>query len=83
LINCVDRQTADRGLEILSRSTTLPIGVYAHGDGSPDDTDGWKFDRSVGPERYAQQCRKWVDQGANIIGGCCGTNPEYTKQYAD
>jgi 5-methyltetrahydrofolate--homocysteine methyltransferase len=29
------------------------------------------------PARFANLAREWVRAGANIIGGCCGTNPEF------
>ena len=31
----------------------------------------------VDPSRFALFARDWVRAGANIIGGCCGTTPEY------
>ena len=34
---------------------------------------------SMSPEQFAQAMRKLVDAGAAIIGGCCGTNPEYIR----
>ena len=29
------------------------------------------------PERYAEDGRRWLDMGAQIIGGCCGTTPDH------
>jgi 5-methyltetrahydrofolate--homocysteine methyltransferase len=29
------------------------------------------------PEYMAEECRKLLDLGVNIIGGCCGTTPEH------
>ena len=29
----------------------------------------------ITPDRYARKARRWVELGANIIGGCCGTTP--------
>jgi homocysteine S-methyltransferase len=29
------------------------------------------------PARYAQFGQEWLDMGAQIIGGCCGTTPEH------
>lgn len=29
------------------------------------------------PERYAEYGRRWLDMGAQIVGGCCGTTPEH------
>jgi len=29
------------------------------------------------PERYAEYGRRWLEMGAQIIGGCCGTTPDH------
>lgn len=34
---------------------------------------------SMGPEEFQKYVRYLVEHGANIIGGCCGTTPEYIK----
>jgi S-methylmethionine-dependent homocysteine/selenocysteine methylase len=31
----------------------------------------------VSPERMAAEARGWVETGASIIGGCCGTGPDH------
>lgn len=31
------------------------------------------------PEHFAQTARKFAECGARLIGGCCGTTPEYIK----
>ena len=37
---------------------------------------------SMTPERFAAAMRRLVDAGADIIGGCCGTGPEYIELLA-
>ena len=34
----------------------------------------------VSPEDFAAAMEGMLDAGASIIGGCCGTSPEYTRQ---
>ena len=29
-----------------------------------------------------QKARTWVDEGAQIIGGCCGIGPEHIRALA-
>ena len=29
------------------------------------------------PDRYAEYGRRWLDMGAQIVGGCCGTTPDH------
>lgn len=33
------------------------------------------------PDHMAQQIRKVVDAGANIVGGCCGTGPDHVRAF--
>lgn len=34
---------------------------------------------SMGPDAFAAAMMQLVNAGANIVGGCCGTNPEYIR----
>lgn len=36
----------------------------------------------VEPEEYGHLARKWVQQGAHVVGGCCGTTPEHIAAVA-
>ena len=31
----------------------------------------------LGPEAYLQWAQQWVEEGAGIVGGCCGIGPEH------
>ncbi len=85
LVNCVPPEDAARGLEKLAGATELPTGVFAQ-IGS-FDPPSWKFEfhpqfsatEAWPPERYAQTARRWVEAGARVIGGCCGTGPEHVR----
>ena len=35
------------------------------------------------PENFAEEIKYILDAGATIIGGCCGTNPDYIKAVCD
>lgn len=37
---------------------------------------------SMGPEHFADSMKKLVEKGAGVIGGCCGTDPEYIRAVA-
>jgi SAM-dependent methyltransferase len=55
--------------------TDLPLGVYpnlGHLTG-----DRWRFDERIGPAEYAELARGWREEGAQIVGGCCGVSPEH------
>lgn len=47
------------------------------------ETDGkLELRRDLGPEYYAEFAASWIEQGANVIGGCCGTTAEHTRALA-
>ena len=57
----------------IARWTTLPIIVKPNA-GLPDPVTG-AYD--VMPDDFAKYCREMLDSGIRILGGCCGTNPDY------
>ena len=43
----------------------------------------WKFSKLISPADYVEHTKCWVESYAvDIIGGCCGTSPQYTKAIA-
>lgn len=79
-VNCIDIKIANNAVKYLRELTTLPISVYAQGDGGPDDNQGWKFTDKEKQEMYLKAAKQWQEDGAQVIGGCCGTTPEYIKK---
>jgi hypothetical protein len=55
--------------------TDLPLGVY------PNlgylSAAGWRDEAAIGGARYAELALSWREEGAQIIGGCCGVGPEH------
>ena len=52
-----------------------PLGAYPNaGYYAPPN---WVFTDSVTPDDLVRETRGWVDQGASILGGCCGLGPEH------
>ena len=59
--------------EIAARSSG-PLGAY------PEIGDGTAA--TIAPEELAVQARGWIDAGARIVGGCCGTQPAHIRALA-
>jgi S-methylmethionine-dependent homocysteine/selenocysteine methylase len=76
LVNCVPLAFIDRAFEELRAAHAGPIGLYAN-VGHADNQAGWILTDDVLPHAYARQARRWLQQGAAIIGGCCGTTPAH------
>jgi 5-methyltetrahydrofolate--homocysteine methyltransferase len=66
----------------LCENSPLPVSVLPNA-GLPEIKDGQQhYDET--PESFAAQVEHFAnDFGANIVGGCCGTTPEYIKLLVD
>ena len=83
-INCISVANANKLVKQLRTMTDLPIGVYAQGDGDTDDEQGWQFGEEQDKEAaYLLAAKQWREDGAQVIGGCCGTTPSYIQQLAE
>ncbi len=61
-------------------TTSLPVVVQANAGLPRIEHDKTVY--SVSPADYAAAVRPMIDAGATILGGCCGTSPEYIKLLA-
>jgi S-methylmethionine-dependent homocysteine/selenocysteine methylase len=80
LVNCT---AASQTLPFVLRLADLgvPFGAYANA-GRPDEAIGWGAEGSAGATSYAALARLWLDAGATLVGGCCGTGPEHVGALA-
>jgi S-methylmethionine-dependent homocysteine/selenocysteine methylase len=76
--NCAAPSVISSALGQLRGLTDLPIGGYAN-VGQVDDEVGWDPSGALDGEAYAGAAAEWLDLGARVIGGCCGTHPEHTR----
>jgi S-methylmethionine-dependent homocysteine/selenocysteine methylase/SAM-dependent methyltransferase len=74
-INCVPPDHVTGMISWLRDFTDLPLGVY------PNlgylSAAGWRHEASIGGAEYAKLALQWRDEGAQLIGGCCGVGPEH------
>jgi homocysteine S-methyltransferase len=82
-INCVSPRYlsssllhVQSALRVLPGGLSIPVAVYAN-VGFPGGEHSGAFVRDIGPDEYADFAREWSAGGVSIIGGCCGTTPEY------
>ncbi|MFH1085004.1 MAG: homocysteine S-methyltransferase family protein, partial [Chloroflexota bacterium] len=80
--NCGDGPEAVRAaLEAMRTATALPLLAKSNAgipQAGPDGQAVW----DVTPAQLAEQARQFVALGARVVGGCCGTNPEYIAAIA-
>jgi S-methylmethionine-dependent homocysteine/selenocysteine methylase/SAM-dependent methyltransferase len=75
LINCLPIDHVAGMIPWLRDFTELPLGVYPN-LGHLVGRD-WYFDSRVSPDDYARLALEWREEGAQVIGGCCGVMPEH------
>ena len=68
-------------LRELSRHTALPLSAQPNA-GVPRRVGGRNFRYTVDSEYFAQYARRYVEAGAALVGGCCGTTPEHIRAAA-
>jgi S-methylmethionine-dependent homocysteine/selenocysteine methylase len=68
-VNCLPPEAVPPCLGVLQRAN-LPFLVYANliGPGG-----------QLSPPQYARCAKDWIEAGARVVGGCCGTRPEHIR----
>ncbi|HAR36702.1 MAG TPA: hypothetical protein DCR87_07370, partial [Acidobacteria bacterium] len=81
--NCTLNSEQMIGLIKIMRSLTArPLLAQANAGQPQLGPDGSTF-YNQGPVEYASYIPELIRAGARIIGGCCGTTPEYIKKMAE
>ena len=64
----------------MKAATELPIWIQANA-GLPELVDGTTIYRTTAGE-FADQVPALIEAGADFVGGCCGTTPEFIRETA-
>ncbi len=64
-------------VEELLAHASIPV-VLKPNAGLPKAVNG-KTVFDITPEEFAQEIAKLVDKGVRVVGGCCGTTPDYIR----
>jgi S-methylmethionine-dependent homocysteine/selenocysteine methylase/SAM-dependent methyltransferase len=75
LLNCIPPDHVAGMLSWLRDFTDMPLGVYPNLGYFTNA--GWRFETDITGEKYAEMAIGWREEGAQIIGGCCGVGPEH------
>lgn len=79
LVNCVPTRRTEEFLRAIE-GLGVPFGAYANA-GRADPEVGFSADPASCAE-YVAAARVWVDLGASIVGGCCGTGVAQIRDLA-
>jgi S-methylmethionine-dependent homocysteine/selenocysteine methylase len=92
LANCCPPESIEAAMPAIAALPVAVAGGYANtfmpiprdwtldGDGEQDGLLAVRDELDA--KAYAEHAQRWVAAGANLVGGCCGTSPEYIRQLA-
>ncbi|MCI2778486.1 homocysteine S-methyltransferase family protein [Clostridium perfringens] len=76
-INCTGYEEILMALDILKENTNLPIMIKANLGIPKKVGKEFVYDKTL--EEFKNLSKRALEKGVNIIGGCCGTTPEYIR----
>ncbi|MDU6174299.1 MAG: homocysteine S-methyltransferase family protein [Clostridium perfringens] len=76
-INCTEYEEILMALDILKENTNLPIMIKANLGIPKKVGEEFIYDKTL--EEFKNLSKRALEKGVNIIGGCCGTTPEYIR----
>lgn len=80
-INCTGYEEILMALDILKENTNLPIMIKANLGIPKKVGEELVYDKTL--EEFKNLSKKALEKGVNIIGGCCGTTPEYIRAISN
>jgi S-methylmethionine-dependent homocysteine/selenocysteine methylase len=93
LANCCAPESITAALPYLIETGAQYIGGYANTfelipadwELAGEEESDWSLDlrSDLDPDSYAGHVIRWLDEGANVVGGCCGTRPEHIARMSE
>ena len=80
-INCTGYEEILIALDILKENTNLPIMIKANLGIPKKVGEEFVYDKTL--EKFKNLSKRALEKGVNIIGGCCGTTPEYIRAISN
>lgn len=79
LVSIMHTQTGETipALHEVEKHWDGPLGAYPHY--GEFIMPNWQFIDMISPEDFASEAQQWLEAGAQVIGGCCGTGPEHIR----
>ncbi|UCG92596.1 MAG: homocysteine S-methyltransferase family protein [candidate division WOR-3 bacterium] len=79
-INCTMPEVAIEAVAKMATVTNLPLIIKPNA--GKVEVVGTEVHHTISDRGMASYFKRFVQAGANIIGGCCGTSPDYIKAIA-
>lgn len=78
-VNCTAPRHVESLVTELRGTTDKPIVVYPN-SGETWDSHRRCFIGESEAEQFGELAKRWIDAGANLVGGCCRTSPKHIAQ---
>jgi S-methylmethionine-dependent homocysteine/selenocysteine methylase len=75
-----DIKATTEALPIVTKSWAGPVACYP--ENGEWEKPIWRFGE-VTPDMYVSAACHWIDEGVQVVGGCCGIGPEHVGLLAD
>ncbi|MDC0863551.1 homocysteine S-methyltransferase family protein [Candidatus Pelagibacter sp.] len=77
LIAHSDIEVTGQAIKIAKKKFNGVLGAYPNR--GHYEKPHWKFVDNITPSEYLEKAKSWVEDGAQIVGGCCGVGVEEIK----
>ncbi len=83
LIAVMHSEVADTGpgLDAVRAHWSGPLGAYPNSGHFV--MPNWQFVDIISPDNLVAEAKRWVAQGVQVIGGCCGIGPDHIRRLKD
>jgi homocysteine S-methyltransferase len=82
--NCVAAPAVESQIGLLRGLLPDHVRIIAYANiGYADQAGNWVTTDAVEPAQYAEYAQRWIEAGATIVGGCCGTTPQTIQAIAE
>ena len=69
-----DLKVSSEAVKKIRKNHDGVVGVYPNA--GYWEKPAWKFEDQITPKVFQNEAKRWVSDGAQIIGGCCGVGPQ-------
>lgn len=83
-INCVAPPIITKALKSIQKLGGIQFPLLAYANiGYPDPITNELSNFQISPQNYLKEALEWQTLGVKIIGGCCGTTPDYIQTISN
>ena len=93
LVNCCAPESITLAMPLLAEKGVACFGGYANTfqaipenwklDGSKASDGSLNLRSDLDPKSYASHVARWLQAGATVVGGCCGTGPAHIAEIRE